>query len=97
MNDHDAMTVRVESTNEVRQVVEFDDADVRETLERLPSGTTVPLKMASVGTRGNAWRAVELVDSAAADRTAASRENRTADQTHAPDRRRNEPRETVEI
>lgn len=61
MNDHGAMTVRVGSSNEVRQLVEFESKAVEETLAKLPTGATVPLKMESLGSRGNAWRVTELV------------------------------------
>ncbi|MDS0299013.1 hypothetical protein NDI76_09670 [Halogeometricum sp. S1BR25-6] len=61
MNDHSAMTVRVEASNEVRQLVEYESEAVRRTLSRLPAGATVPLKMESLGSRGNAWRVTELV------------------------------------
>ncbi|MFC6825329.1 hypothetical protein [Halopelagius fulvigenes] len=95
MNDHGAMTVRVESENEVRQVVECESAEVRKTLERLPAGTTLPLKMESVGMRGNAWRAVELVD----DRRTTDASSRTeyrAEQKYAPDDEVNEQREAAQ-
>lgn len=61
MNDHGAMTVRVEASSEVRQVVEYGSDAVKRTLARLPTGATVPLKMESLGSRGNAWRVTELV------------------------------------
>lgn len=61
MNDHGAMTVVVEGPNEVRQLVDFGDDSLEETLSKLPAGATVPLRMESLETRGNAWRATELV------------------------------------
>ncbi|QIB74657.1 hypothetical protein GL213_07590 [Halogeometricum borinquense] len=61
MNDHGAMTVRVEASCEVRHLVEFADETVEKTLTELPAGATVPLQMESVGARGNAWRVTELV------------------------------------
>lgn len=95
MNDHGAMTVRVESENEVRQVVECNSDEVRKTLERLPAGTTLPLRMESVGTRGNAWRAVELVDRQVTD-TASSRTEYRAEQKYAPDGEASEQQETAQ-
>ena len=73
MNDHGAMTVRVEASNEVRQVVECASGAVEHTLARLPTGATVPLKMESLGSRGNAWRVTELVGVDHTRRTTASR------------------------
>ena len=61
MNDHGAMTVRVEASNEVRQLVEYESEAIQRTLSRLPADATVPLKMESLGSRGNAWRVTELV------------------------------------
>ncbi|SDQ36697.1 hypothetical protein [Halopelagius longus] len=96
MNDHGAMTVRVESDSEVRQVVECESDEVRETLERLPAGTTLPLKMESVGMRGNAWRAVELVDDRRVTDTASSRTEYRAEQKYAPDGEASEQQETAQ-
>jgi hypothetical protein len=75
MNDHGAMTVRIDETNETRQVVDFETASIRSTLERLPVGTTLPMEMESVGSRGNAWLVNDLVDSGVptADASAGSR------------------------
>ncbi|ELZ34435.1 hypothetical protein C474_01976 [Halogeometricum pallidum JCM 14848] len=73
MNDHGAMTVRVEASNEVRQIVECESDAVKHTLARLPTGATVPLKMESLGSRGNAWRVTELVGVDHAQRPTAPR------------------------
>lgn len=60
MNAHDAMTVQVEETNENRQIVDYASDELKTTLRALPSGTTVPIEMEPIATRGNAWRAVGL-------------------------------------
>jgi hypothetical protein len=61
MNDHGAMTVRVEGSNEVRQLVEFAGESVEETMAKLPAGASVPVRMESLGTRGNVWCVTGLV------------------------------------
>lgn len=96
MNDHGAMTVRVESGNEVRQIVEYGSSDVRDALERLPAGTTVPLETEAVGMRGNAWRAVELGDDRNTRDTSSSRTEYGAEQTYAPGDETHEQPETVQ-
>ncbi len=56
MNDHDAMTVVVVENDAVRQVVDYESPAIRETLERLPPGTTIRMQMAPIEARGNLWR-----------------------------------------
>lgn len=63
MNDHESMTVEVVESNAVRHLVEYDTEELKETLEALPRGATVPLDMARVGARANVWRATSIVDS----------------------------------
>lgn len=96
MNDHGAMTVRVESDKEVRQVVECKSDELRKTLERLPAGTTLPLEMESVGGRGNAWRVVDLVDERRETEATPSRTEYRAEQKYAPDGEATEQQETVQ-
>lgn len=97
MNDHGAMTVRVESESEIRQIAEYESADVREALERLPAGATVPLEMQSVGMRGNAWRAVELVCDRSARDAASARPEYAAEQNYALDDEAREQKETARV
>jgi hypothetical protein len=98
MNDHDAMTVRVAETNESRQIVECDSTELAETLRNLPAGATVPIRMESVGTRGNTWRAVAFGPGAVAEEaTPASRTKHGADEGHAPEKEHGEYRETAEV
>jgi hypothetical protein len=60
MNDHGAMTVETEETNEVRHLVDYGSDHVRSVLAALPAGATVPVRMTRVGSRSNAWRASGL-------------------------------------
>jgi hypothetical protein len=60
MNDHGAMTVETEETNETRHLVDYASERVRSVLSGLPSGTTVPVEMTRVGSRSNVWRASAL-------------------------------------
>lgn len=60
MNDHGAITVETEETNEVRHLVDYDSDRVRSVLADLPAGTTVPVRMTRVGSRSNAWRVSDL-------------------------------------
>jgi hypothetical protein len=57
MNDHGAVTVELEETNEVRHLVEYATDRVRSVLAELPAGATVPVQMSRVGARSNVWRA----------------------------------------
>ncbi|MDS0292579.1 hypothetical protein [Halogeometricum luteum] len=93
MNDHGAMTVRVEASSEVRQLVEYESDAVRRTLARLPTGATVPLKMESLGSRGNAWRVTELVGVDHTRRTDAPRR----DDARRADEERGERERRVEV
>jgi hypothetical protein len=98
MNDHDAMTVRVAGTNESRQIVECDSPELAETLRNLPSGAAVPIRMESLGTRGNAWRALAFgPGSAVEDATPTSRPKHGADDDHTPEEEHGEYRETAEV
>ncbi|MDS0299036.1 hypothetical protein NDI76_09790 [Halogeometricum sp. S1BR25-6] len=60
MNDHHTMTVEVERSNETRHLVDYADADLRDTLAALPSGTTVPVSLSRAGARSNVWRVESL-------------------------------------
>jgi hypothetical protein len=60
MNEHGTMTVEVEGKNETRHLVEYESAELRETLSKLPSGTRIPLTMARAGARSNVWRVVDF-------------------------------------
>lgn len=60
MNDHGTITVEVTETNETRYLVDYDSTRLRSTLEPLPSGTTIPLRMTRVGSRSNVWRVSDL-------------------------------------
>jgi hypothetical protein len=55
MNHHGTMTVNVAETNEVRHLVEFEP-EVRRILADLPEGTTVPVEMRQLPSRGSCWR-----------------------------------------
>jgi hypothetical protein len=54
VNEHGTMTVEVHDSNEHRQVVAFA-ADLRAVFVNLPTGTTVPVEMERLHTRGNCW------------------------------------------
>lgn len=60
MNDHGAMTVEVDETNETRHLVEYGSPDVRATLAALPVGATIPLELRRIGSRSNVWEATSL-------------------------------------
>lgn len=60
MNDHHTMTVEVERSNETRHLVDYADADLRDTLAALPPGTTVPVSLSRAGVRSNVWRVESL-------------------------------------
>jgi hypothetical protein len=60
MNDHDAMTVVVVENDAVRQVVDYESRAIRETLERLPRGTTIRMQMTPIEARGNLWRVTDI-------------------------------------
>ncbi len=62
MNRYGALTVETRGSNATRQIVECASPELETTLGDLPSGTSIPLRVERVGYRGNAWRAVELVD-----------------------------------
>ena len=49
------MTVEVRGSNEQRHVVEYGEG-IREVFARLPEGTTLPVEMERLHTRGNCWR-----------------------------------------
>jgi hypothetical protein len=55
MNHHGTMTVTVPETNEVRHLVEFSP-EVRSVLADLPAGTTIPVEMRQLPSRGSCWR-----------------------------------------
>ena len=60
MNDHQTMTVEVERSNETRHLVDYADADLRDTLAALPPGTTIPVSLSRAGARSNVWRVESL-------------------------------------
>lgn len=59
VNQHGTMTVEVHDANEWRQVVSFA-ADLRMVFSDLPEGTTVPVEMERLHTRGNCWRVTSV-------------------------------------
>jgi hypothetical protein len=59
VNEHGTMTVEVHDSNEYRQVVAFA-ADLRMVFADLPEGTTVPVEMERLHTRGNCWRVTSV-------------------------------------
>lgn len=59
VNEHGTMTVDVHGSNEYRQVVAFA-ADLRAVFGDLPEGTTVPVEMERLHTRGNCWRVTSV-------------------------------------
>ena len=66
MNHHGTMTVVVPETNEVRHLVEFT-GDVRPVLANLPSGTSIPVAMRQLPSRGSCWRVTDVGLSARSD------------------------------
>jgi len=60
MNDHDAMCVEVEADNATRHLVDYASDELRRTLEALPEGASLPLRMEPLEDRANVWRAIEL-------------------------------------
>ena len=56
MNDHGAVMVETQETNETRHLVEYASERVRSVLAGLPEGTTLPVQMTRVGGRSNVWR-----------------------------------------
>jgi hypothetical protein len=60
MNAHGAMSLESEEDGAQYHVVEYRSRRLRETLESLPRGATVPVALTPVGSRGDAWRAVEI-------------------------------------
>jgi hypothetical protein len=97
MNDHGAMTVRVEGLNEVRQLVEFADASVEETMAKLPAGASVPVRMESLGTRGNVWRVTALVGRTPRATTDVSRRDDPTDHRHRSEEEYGEANERAEV
>jgi hypothetical protein len=55
VNDHGTMTVEVAESNDCRHVVAFAEG-LRAVFDDLPEGTTVPVEMERLHTRGNCWR-----------------------------------------
>lgn len=97
MNDHGAMTVRIEGSNEVRQLVEFEDESVEETMARLPAGASVPVRMESLGMRGNAWRVTDLVGRTPRAATSVSGRDDPADHRHRSEEEHGETNERAEV
>lgn len=97
MNDHDAMTVRVEESNEVRHLVEFEDEDVAETLAKLPAGATVPLRMESLETRGNVWRVTGLVGRTPHAATGSSGRDDASHEDHSSEKKYRETQGPAEV
>ena len=60
MNEHGAMCVEVGEAHATRHVVDYEDPEIRQTLESLPQGTTLPLEMEPLEDRANVWRAVAI-------------------------------------
>ncbi len=59
VNEHGTMTVEVHDSNEYRQIVAFA-ADLRAVFASLPTGTTIPVEMERLHTRGNCWRVTSV-------------------------------------
>jgi hypothetical protein len=62
MNHHGTMTVEVAETNDVRHVVEFAP-EVEAVFADLPRGTTLPVEMQQLPSRGSCWRVTAVGDS----------------------------------
>ncbi|MFC6724606.1 hypothetical protein ACFQE1_09505 [Halobium palmae] len=60
MNDHGGMTLEADETGVQYHVVEYLTPELRETLESLPEGASIPVTLRRLGARGNAWRAVGI-------------------------------------
>ncbi|SFK80872.1 hypothetical protein SAMN04487950_1198 [Halogranum rubrum] len=60
MNEYGALTVHVDGQNATRHIVEYASDELKTILRQLPSGSSVPLTIEPIGTRGNAWRATSL-------------------------------------
>lgn len=97
MNDHGAMTVRVEGSNEVRQLVEFADGNVEGTMAKLPAGASLPVRMESLGTRGNAWRVTGLVGRTPQSITDTSGRDDPTHRGHRSDKEYGEAKERAEM
>lgn len=72
VNQHGTMTVEVHDSNEWRQVVSFA-ADLRAIFADLPEGTTVPVEMERLHTRGNCWRVTSVGPTGRGDATETAR------------------------
>jgi hypothetical protein len=59
MNHHGTMTVTVPETNDVRHLVEFTP-EARSVLTNLPAGTTIPVEMRQLPSRGSCWRVTDV-------------------------------------
>jgi hypothetical protein len=62
MNHHGTVTVEVAETNDVRHVVEFAP-DVESVFADLPPGTTLPVEMQQLPSRGSCWRVTAVGES----------------------------------
>lgn len=60
MNDHSSMTVEVVGTNATRNIVEYANQELKQTLAALPVGATLPLKLEPIAGRANVWRATGI-------------------------------------
>lgn len=60
MNSHGALTLAATDGSRTFHVVDYETADIRETLARLSEGETVRVGLARISCRGDAWRVVEL-------------------------------------
>ncbi|ELZ98724.1 hypothetical protein C440_00170 [Haloferax mucosum ATCC BAA-1512] len=59
MNDHDAMTVRVVQTGELRTLVGYETPELRDRLEVLSEGSEFPIRLSPSRGRGNSWVALK--------------------------------------
>jgi hypothetical protein len=66
VNEYGTMTVEAHDSNQYRQVVAFA-ADLRAVFADLPAGTTVPVRMERLHTRGNCWRVTSVGPSGRGD------------------------------
>lgn len=60
MNSHGGLTLSAVTGSRTYQVVEYATAAVRETLSMAAAGSTVRVWLEPLGSRGDAWEAVEV-------------------------------------
>jgi len=60
MNNHGALTLSEITGQRTFQVVEYATREVRETMAMAAAGATVRIWLEPLGSRGDAWRAVDI-------------------------------------